>query len=491
MSERARFKSLHTRLETLVRAGNVRQAHTLLNEMNTKKIPREQAADFANLARRTGMARWALKTLWPLVNGSTATAPSPRDWVEYGCALTKTGAYAEATDILTSTKVRGSLEAPLYLAFIQISQWNYTGAIPHLKTYLKSSSLSDHGRLLASLNLAASYVFTSSFAHAREILHEMRDRVGTQAWPQAHVAIMEMLSIIFIYESNFTEAHSQLDLALAAAKDSSISAVSLLKWRAIADLVSLGPQPQALDAMAAVRDMAVHENHYETVRDCDYYRGLALNDRTSLLRVYFGTPFKAYRQRLENAAGASLAIPNQFVWQSGHKSAALDLSSGYYGEREAFKRDAGSLRVLQALASDMYRPTSTGALHAQLFPREFFNPESSWSRVYRAVERTRKHLIREKLNMTVLLKNGQFQLSPGEISLILPLAPRESTATNFDTKLDTLKKAWPYKAFTSRQAAQALNLAPESVRKILSLAVVENRLLKLGSGRGTQFRFVA
>jgi hypothetical protein len=88
-----------------------------------------------------------------------------------------------------------------------------------------------------------------------------------------------------------------------------------------------------------------------------------------------------------------------------------------------------------------------------------------------------------------LCENNQYRLSadqPCEIRVAADYNAESDTVPS--TVVRTLKTQWPYKAFSTKQASQALNVPIEKARDILKSAVDQKKILRIGFGRSTLFR---
>src|SRR5687767_13744749 len=96
------FKVLSKQLEELITAGQTDRANGLLDSMDWEKIPREQIADFANFARRSGQVELAAKALAPLVRSQNKILgdPTTKEKAVYAAALARLGAVTEALTLL-------------------------------------------------------------------------------------------------------------------------------------------------------------------------------------------------------------------------------------------------------------------------------------------------------------------------------------------------------------------------------------------------------
>jgi Tfp pilus assembly protein PilF len=494
------FSALKKQLEVLFREGQVASVRSMLRKVNVKKVPRTHLVDFAALARRAQMPRLSLQLLSKVVTNTLPgqEAPTALEIATYGMSLVKLGAFEEAEGLLKRAVEKKSSEALLYMAFTYIHQWNYATAAQWLREYLKQPELSPYQEMTGKLNLASCYVYQGKFQSAHKLLAELRSTSHAREWRMIEVGAFELSTIAAISEQNFELGDKYLKQAVEASSTRGIDDLFLRKWEAVASLMKDGPNHVNLKQLSQVRASALTAGHWETVRDCDRYAGIAQRNIELVSKVYFGTPFSSYRKRLQELTSDWLVRPEFYLWSiSEHQEGpVLDLKNGLLDGQTVLSIGSKPHLLLLALASDVYRPHLPGYLHARVYTGEVYDPESSWIRLFRLVERTRIILSKIGLPLKIDLKSGEFRLhATGPLRLLLSdhmtvPTPQFSDDNQIQILL-SLKEKWPHQAFSTRQAAAHTFSSIESIRLALGEAMKHQRVLKIGNKRNTLYRFFA
>ena len=235
---------------------------------------------------------------------------------------------------------------------------------------------------------------------------------------------------------------------------------------------------------------AILKRHWETVRDCDYHRGIALRDGGLLKHVYFGTPYERFRERIPLGMLDRGCSRDEYPWQlgSGSSSRVFDLAMG---SEELGRHDMNSnpklLTAFRALANDFYSPARIATLFSFLFPNEFFNPQSSPHRVHETLRRLRGWFKLNDVPLTVSHDAGQYRLAAtGPYCL---LTRPQNSITRREFLINELHRTRSAQSFSSMTVAQILGVSPRFSQDLLRWAVESGQMSRFGQGRGTRYRF--
>lgn len=494
-----RYETLKQDLDEAIRKGRIDEAKEKLRALNLARLPREHAADFAVLARRVRLTKVALQILRPIVRADRPLQlqPSPEELAAYAAALSRVGAIDEALEILSTIRESSLADVPLYTAFAHIFRWDYAAAIPWLKKYLRFGTLTPYERLVGKINLASCYVFEGMHADCEELILEIISVATANDWRLLAMNAYEIRAQLAISQGQLEAAKDRLKQASLVARTESMDERFIHKWLRIIQLKESGPTPETLHAMAEFRSEALGREDWETVRLCDYYMAVVEKDSDLFTQVFAGTPHVSFRRKMEQDVNGWFALPSRYRWHIGGpypSTSCLDVRTGQtLDSHVSLKAGQGPHRLLQALTQDFYRPTLTGTLFASVFPGEHFDPKSSPKRIEQHAARLRRWFSEHQIPLSIDVREGAYRLrATAPIDLIVSVTAAEvATRDPFERDLAALKRAWPYKAFSSRQAAEHLERDLEDTRRFLNEAVERKSLLRLGRGRGTLFRFPA
>lgn len=478
------------RVEALLRAGQGKAAREILTALarSRRSPPREYAAELASLAWRADLAELGARFLVRIVRPPRATAaPATADEIaEYAQCLVKLGALDEAGLLLDGIR-EVTPNALLYRAAAKMSAWSYAEAYPLLARYLRLPGIAPYRKLVARVNLAACLVamgeYTRAKMHLAALLHDLAARKLGLLYGTA----LNLAAQNFALRGKLGEVDRCLDAADRTLSGmETVDQLFLRKWRAIARVMSTKADRASLRALGRVRDEAERRGHWETVRHCDECETLATRAPGLIARVYFGTPFSAFRDRFERDLGSP--VPGErYVWQLGRavRAPTVDLLDPARGLKE------GTLlfRLAGTLLSDFYRPLRPAALFVRIFPGEHYNPHSGPHRVHQAIRRLRGWLDARGIPLRIVGDESGYRLQgKPSVRLVVPRPGRGLART--DVAVERLRRA-TQGPFSSKDAERVLGLESRTAVRVLRDAVERGALVREGSGRRTRYRIAS
>ncbi len=491
------FEQIKSRVEEAIRAGNREQARAILTCLKGEAIPRARASSFATLARRAGLLPLALKIMLPFIRPAVPLdkEASDEEKATYAIILLGIGASTEALEILATGNPQNS-EINLALAFTHINRWDYVAAVRFLRNYLSIDGMIPYQRMVARVNLAASYVALGDVHEGKPLLEQIMVATAENHWHLLHKNALELSAQLALQEQDWVRANQLLErAALSAGNGFNLEDFFVRKWKAVMAVLRGDSPAQALAELNLVREVALQNGHWETVRDCDFHRALATKDEALLSRVYFGTPYESFRNRITKHSAGWFNPPASFVWEmSGEKASRIfDLRTGEEsGSDVRVKPGKGLHQALSVLTSDFYKPFVIGSLHSSLFPGEHFNPISSPRRVSFLIHRVREWL--SESNIPVVINAGKegYRIeaeAPYAFLMGAASAPVDSgEPAHYQIMFEKLKSRWPDGAFGAADAAEHLGVSMRTARYFVKWALEGKKLKRLGSGRSTQYR---
>ncbi len=488
--------ALRKQIETLdnwIRRGQGKRARSILKKLTEGKVPREDRAELAWLAWRCDVPLLGAKLLAPIVRPSPKKPYVPTDLekAEYAACLSVLGAREEALRILDSVSPSRCPRSLLYRSFALVSRWDYDQAVPVLRQYLKSPRLTPYQGLVGRINLAAALVWNHDYTAAGALLRRLVPETAASEASFAHGISLELEAICLVDQKRHKEAEACLSRAeKALSKTDTDWSYFVRKWRAVNGILKSPDDKAACAGLKAVAAEARGRKDWESVRLCDYYAAKSRKDAELAVHVYFGTPFVAFRERLRSEF-AGLSIPERYGWSLGptEGGAVLEiLSGGKPPKGEPLVVGQLLHRLLQVLARDFYRSQPVAAVHAALYPDEFFHPESSPARVHEAVKRLRQWLTAAKTGISVEEERGEYRLS-AKAPVRLELTGSTEIADRKSPFLARLKQKWPKEAFSVTEACDHLELQRRTLQRLLEDLHEKGTLLREGKSRATRYRF--
>lgn len=492
--------------ENLVREGQGAQVRRDLRRLNLAKVPREEVFQVANLANRLGASDLTLRILNPIVRApkGQSTPKSPAEVSEYAWGLARVGSFKEAADLLESIDDETTPKALLYRAFVAIFQWEYREAIGFLKEYLRRADLDDYNRTIAEVNQAACHIFIEENADARKLLERLRETCEEKNYKLLSGNVQELLAQVAMHEGNYQEALDLLDRGAASLADvKGLSEFFIRKWRVIVELKQ--SKEGALNGLQDIRNEAISLEHWESVRDCDFYRATYSKDEDILRFLYFGTPFHSYRKRLEHFIGENpFKDTDNFAWipnladpkLAGSTNGSIDIFdvfAGTFANRAQLKKGQVLHRLLQVLSRDYYRPCRVGVIFSEVFPDEFYNPVTSPDRIYKSIRRLRKWFKEKQVPLEVLERHGQYRLNltstDRPVALLVRAVQPKSVELGESSKLAELFAEFGTRPFSTKEAAKLLEVNHATISRLFQAPLQDGRLQRLYSGPKTKYIF--
>ena len=493
-----------------MRAGKGDTVSAQMARVPVARIPREHIAPFANLAWRANRPSLGLRATFPEIRRQYALGKSPR-WdilTEHAACLVEIGAVAEAKRTLRSI-LDESDRAKFVLALLHFKEWDYASAIPLLESYLKGLP-DDYHRLVTQVNLAAAYVVRQKLDEAAALLEET-----TQACERrGHHLLMGNCFEIRAQTRFFRGDHAGAERLLAQseaklAETKNMGWLYCKKWQLINGVFSRrkegGPLASAEAAQSRwIQGQGRTMRSWETLREVDLFMALRFEDEELLNKVYFGSPFAKYRERigeLMQTYAPALAIRESVVRDSesraGKPSDPIDLEALLvHAPHRGDGADLQSLlpkRLLLALSLDAYAPARTGQIFSELFGEDHFNPRSSPEKIFQLVKRLRQWLADAEPSLTVERDEAGYRLrvAPSR-SLMLRRGLLEKTyGQRADFYLIRIREEFPSKDFSSAELGGALSLSKRSTNRILKDLEDSRRVIRIGRGPSTRFKLVA
>jgi len=479
--------SVLSELENLMRAGRGQQVQKQLRRVDARKIPETDLAGLAALAWRSGAPELGLSWLHSRVRPpekKRARDASVEQRAEYAACLLRLEAQKEAAQLLKGLPARTLPRIWLYRAQAEMANWDYRKAIPLLRAYLRSKTLSEYQVLVGKVNLASALIYESKHLEAKYLLNEVIHTAGLRKYFLLLANAYELSCANHLYQGKPSQAEPFLNRAQALLKThSGIDVFYVEKWRAVLAFTRDGK----VSHLEEIRRAARAGRYWESLRDCDRFELRSTRDETLFWRLYFGTPHPSYRERLKKELGWKLPPPDCVAWRLG-KTSGKTQTLDFLVDGKALKAGQAMQRLVSALTSDFYRPLRVGPLFEKVFPGEYFNPISSTHRVHELVRRLRSWLRTMKSPLLVEESDGAYRLT-GSVSVELLVPAGEKSVTKWFRIVRTLGAKFPSGHFRLAEASRVLGIPPMTLSRLLAQALKENALTREGKGRATRYRF--
>jgi hypothetical protein len=193
--------------------------------------------------------------------------------------------------------------------------------------------------------------------------------------------------------------------------------------------------------------------------------------------VYYGTPYKSFRQRLERVR----EFPEQAIVSRSEQIERI-VDTWHVGDQHGEMTQL----LLVLLLRDFYRPAKVGYIFSELFGNGLWNMTSSQNRVHQLVRRLRTWMIENKLPFKIIEVDGAYALRMNEdVGLVcrkrfLPLQKIPFIFGRYPTT--------SARGLSAKEWAEKLNVTPVKARNLLSEAASLGCISKQGEGPATRYK---
>lgn len=472
-------------IEDLIRAGSIDKAQKEIQKLAIINLSRPERLQVAHWARRVGLDQITLRLLHKPVRITKTATQS--ELAEYSMGLIRQGYYAEALEILAMPSMNDFEKIDLFKSYSYIYQWDYNKARPFLLNYLKRD-LTNYERKIVEINLAAcDTILNPSLSNHLKRLERLKiecEKVGAR---RIQSNALELMAQTYIYLKDYKSAlHCLAQAETLINLESSFDGAFIKKWRAFAELGQNPNDKGAIQKVIRVREEARKRKIYEVVRDCDFHLGIWNRNRTILQKLYFGTPFPAYRQRILNETNGEFKVETSYLWRlysSKRPEYWIDLRTGKdENESTVLNPQLHSLRLLSVIASDFYRPIQTSTIFHSLYPNSFFDPYSSPNRIDQALLRLRRSLKLAHLPLIINNQDGLTLESSKEFGLMTYIDYQKH-----DLEFDKIKNNFINTEFKMSDAMIYLKMPKRTLQALIKKWVDEKKLKVIGLGPKTRY----
>lgn len=489
------WNELYKKLDQQVREGHFESAKAELIEIKSGELPREMIEHFADLCRRVRLDSWGLHLLRPIIRPKHPIHPEPNtgEWTMYAALLIKIGALDEAFEILEEQSEASHPSVLLYSAFAYFARWDYQASSEKLIQYVNLPKLDDYKLAVATVNLVGSLVYLEKYSEALTYLNALIPRCERNQWKLLLGNCFEISAQISIQLGQWGQAEGQLKKAQALISGHHQYELFIEKHFAKLKLLKNPTDSASRAGLIQVREKALMVNEWETVRDCDRIAGEICNDAELSRRVFFGTPFESYKNRLESYFRNSNAETGEsYLWLLNDVASKniFDMNSLSTETSDRLKHGQLVHRLLSVLTSDFYQSFTIGTLFSKLFPDEYYNHETAPDRVFQAVRTLRTWFQKSSIPIEIQSEKNQYRLIGLEPCAIRVYKEKKIVSSD-EFYLSQIRQEFLLGEFSSGQASEVTGLSPTAVRLVLKRALASNFLWINGKGRSTTYKFIS
>lgn len=473
----SQYETLAADCESDIRAGRVARSARRLASLNLAQVPRPWRLPLSRLCRRSGLVVMGLRLLTPLIRaplGGLPVKPTEEERAEYGVLLQINGSVDEAVALLDPLVVVRHPDALLYRSFCHFNRWEYRESIPLLQDYCELP-LQPYASLVGRVNLSAALAMAKEHSAALDSIGQALAAAKGGGFLRLEANCLELRAQVHLQSADDERARDDLENAVRLLGAANIpDTLFIQKWKAVLEARKSG----SIEPFEALRTEARSRRVWETFREADLLELQVRFSQARFERLYYGTPFTAYRRRIAEELGERPLRPHVRI--GGESAPCFDVEAGCFGEARILKPGSKAHQVLEVLARDLYKPIGVGGLFFELFPGEHFDIFSSPDRIHQIVRRTRNQLKSLKLPLQILEEKGRYRLAAdGDVAFLLPL--NKSRADWYEIQMKKLSVEPPPR-YRACELKERLALTEAEYKRFLKWALEQGRLQRTYDG---------
>jgi len=421
--------------ESMIRSGLAHVARSILLRKiaDTRKYSVPEKIRLGHLLRRTGAFNETVKVLHGLARDERASENRDLAQIEYATSLTFLGLTAEAENIFLSLNKNKYPQVLTQLSTLNTMNWDYESSVKNLENYFNLSSIhhisnDEYFNLIAEINLNISYAFVRPEKINIDRIYEIKKIVQQKNYKLLNAVTTQIIGRYLTSQSEYTKAEKVFQAGLNTLKgQKTFDYLYLKKWQLINAIESKRMGSKPLLELALLKKYAYNLKDYESVRECDYYISLYSNNKNLHTYCYVGSPFLHYRKKFKS----ELIEEKAFVKFNSEKSRYefkseqdkifdIDLLiSDYVSTNKTQLKKSKNLSILlQSLTNDFYRPKTIHRLFTDLFPDQYWNPQSSPNLIRQLIFRFRSWANANHTNLKITENSKNYFLDSKDHKIV-------------------------------------------------------------------------
>ncbi len=472
--------------ERAIQEGDGPSLKSKLTRLNSAKVPGSLRLPLSNICRRIGLVKTGIRILSPRISMKklgTELDTTDAELLEYAVQLQRIGANANSHQVLDMIDSNRSPKVYLHKALGYFHTWDHLKAIPLLKEYLKTE-MTNYELLIARLNLALCFCILGDYDESAKLAQLCAEETLQTNKLRLHANCLELLTQIHILKGDLKSARNYHKGAIKIlTSNQTFDGFYVRKWQAFFESIetsNLGP----LDKF---QKEAQSCSYWEAYRDAELFKLLVQFDDNRFHRLYIGSPYQGYRDRITRCLNGQR--PNQDYYYSGNsKGQVIDLYACNWQEDDFFPMGKNTHQLIETLSRDLFRPHRIEELFSLLYPNEFYDLDTSPTRVYKAISRANSQIEEKQIPISIVQNNGFYSLSLDD-GVCLKLHLQAPRVDGHEAYINKMKYSNQFDdLFSSSEMSRWLKIKSSMTRDILHYGVQHSKIEKIGSGPGTYYK---
>jgi tetratricopeptide (TPR) repeat protein len=489
-------QNILNKIESLIQSGDSRSAQQMIHHFMQKTPHPSQdiILKLAHQARRSGIPLYSLKLLRPyLFFDQEFRKDTPSELRSaYGAGLISLGAVPEGLKILNNVNPAESPDSLFFSTLAYFQTWNYRKALSLLLKYLQSPKISEYQSLVGKVNLIAAFLSLDQFDEAEALIESCLIEITKNQLRLLHGNVLELKAQSLFFQKKYSEAKIFLKNSQSILESTGgFYYIYAKKWDLLAHLYDTPIQNRTTKGLEELRKLSLERGNYETLRDLDLHEGILFQNNYLLNKVYFGTPYKTYRQRLSQQFPMNFQLINKFILRgSSHPEMILDRLGPKWisGNQTPLSSPPSISMAIQILTSDIYKPTRLATFFSSYYEGQHFHPHTSPHRVFKVIRRLNLWLQENQIPAKIHTIKSSFQFQQ-ESHMGLLFSKDTHIFSSQDLMRKKLLRHVGYSPFSIHQTEKIWpELSIRQRQRILKRAT-EEKILKI-EGHGKLRRYI-
>lgn len=486
------------KINSLIQSGQYNQARAIIKCIAFEKLNREDKVRLSDFARRLNSPKLILRLLGPIIRPLVKNSPhSPPTELElglYATALSRIGAFQEATSMMGQLETFKVAQVMFFAAQIQMLQWNYKDAVILLNQYTKRDDIGLYERLVGLVNYAACNLWLQQWQICRDSFLQIElilKNLASAKYAMLEANSLQLKAEMCILNNEFHNGRAFLKQSQQLIINSNSHYLFHNKaWLGISHFLEDPHNSKNQENLKNLEYEAQLNKEWETYREIQFFEALATKNDQYFLQIYYGSPHKGFREIIQKIyQPTNLQRPEPLIWQLGDKNIFNKVVEIDLYNNESFQHQKMLFKLYKSLTEDFYRPVPLGTVFHQIFPDEYFNPYSSPLRVYRLVARLRKLFKSNSIPISIMRSGDTFRLySTAAVNLQIRhdskfIKINSVLFENFKLKLRQIEKS----EFSAKDLSTFINSSCRTANRVISRWLKQGLIIKISFGRVTRF----
>jgi len=484
--------------ESMIRSGLAHVARSILLRKiaDTRKYSVPEKIRLGHLLRRTGAFNETVKVLHGLARDEMASENRDLAQIEYATSLTFLGLTAEAENIFLSLNKNKYPQVLTQLSTLNTMNWDYESSVKNLENYFNLSSIhhisnDEYFNLIAEINLNISYAFVRPEKINIDRIYEIKKIVQQKNYKLLNAVTTQILGRYLTSQREYVNAERVFQTGLNTLKgQKTFDFLYLKKWQLINSLESKRMGSKPLLELALLKKYAYNLKDYETVRECDYYHSLYSKNKKLHTYCFVGSPFLHYKRKFK-----SDLIEEKTLFQFNPENTRyeikltqdtkldLDLIISEYTSKNntKLKKNKNLSLLLQSLTNDFYRPKTIHRLFTDLFPDQYWNPQSSPNLIRQIIFRFRQWSAANHINLKITENSKNYYLNSEDHKIVFIKNKDLNSAMNLNLNS---------REFTLAEFKQQTGLSQRSAERKIAELKKRGQIKTIGQTRNLKYVWI-